>query len=85
MNASIHLALKRFMVFELGHIHFEAMAATIEGDEANCDLVRTEGVEASYDQKIFETCIVALDDILVRIPHLTGLHKVYRTNSVSNV
>lgn len=60
------------------HSHLETMAAAIEEDNVDCDLVRTKGVEAYYDQKVFERGVAALEDMRAHAPHLAALHKVYR-------
>lgn len=65
-------------ISEFEHSHLDVMAAAIEEDQADCDLVRTEGVEAYYDQKVFEKGVAALEDMRAHAPHLAALHKVHR-------
>ncbi|KAL5365317.1 FAD dependent oxidoreductase-domain-containing protein [Aspergillus floccosus] len=65
-------------ISEFEHSHLDAMAAAIEADGADCDLVRTEGVEAYYDAAVFEKAVAALEDMSAHAPHLAALHTVHR-------
>ncbi|KAL4916345.1 FAD dependent oxidoreductase-domain-containing protein [Aspergillus aurantiobrunneus] len=65
-------------ISEFEHSHLDAIAAAIKEDNADCDLVRTEGVEAYHNPNIFEKGVAALEDMRVHAPHLAALHKVHR-------
>ncbi|KAF4122721.1 FAD dependent oxidoreductase [Geosmithia morbida] len=63
-------------ISEFEQSHLEAIAAATEEDGADCDLVRTTGVEAYYDQAVWERDVRALEDMRVHAPHLAALHTV---------
>lgn len=62
--------------------HLEAIAAASAADDADCDLVRTTGVEAYYDARVWERDLQALEDMRVHAPHLAALHSVVTDRAV---
>jgi hypothetical protein len=65
----------RISLFEDSHL--KAMHAAMKEDQVDADLVLTEGVEAYYDQAVFDRALKALEDMRSHLPHLPAKHKVY--------
>lgn len=64
----------RIAAFEQSHL--ESMSAVIKSNSLNCDLVKTIGVDAYYDQKTFDKALAALDDMRRHAPALAAKYKV---------
>ncbi|CAG9989402.1 unnamed protein product [Clonostachys byssicola] len=69
-------------ISEFEQSHLAALSAAIKEDGADCDLVHTTGVEAYYNQDVFEKDLAALEDIRVHAPHLAALHTVCTDKNV---
>ncbi|KAI8265132.1 hypothetical protein K4K58_011777 [Colletotrichum sp. SAR11_239] len=69
-------------ISEFEQSHLNAIAAATKEDGADCDLVLTTGVEAYYDQAVFDQDLKALEDIRVHAPHLAALHTVHTDRDV---
>ncbi|KAF2096170.1 nucleotide-binding domain-containing protein [Rhizodiscina lignyota] len=69
----------RISLFEDSHL--EATHAAMKENAIDADLVLTEGIEAYYDQAVFDRAVKALEDMRAHIPQLAAKHKVYNNSA----
>ncbi|KAB2570633.1 Gamma-glutamylputrescine oxidoreductase [Lasiodiplodia theobromae] len=65
----------RITAFE--HSHLDTLERAARENGIDCDLVRTEGVDAYFDQATFDHARAALDDMLAHAPELAAQYTVY--------
>lgn len=65
----------RITAFE--HSHLDTLERAARENGIDCDLVRTEGVDAYFDQPAFDRARAALDDMRAHAPELAAQYTVY--------
>ncbi|KAK0638440.1 Gamma-glutamylputrescine oxidoreductase [Lasiodiplodia hormozganensis] len=64
-------------ITEFEHSHLDALERAARENAIDCELVRTEGVDAYFDQATFDRACAALEDMRAHAPQLAAKYTVY--------